>query len=179
MRRLGITRPLLFAGLAVVAVAAAAATSCDVYTRASFDLPVGADYRVRTYRVRTPLRIAGETAREMGPHPSRAEPVGADRGYETWLVREDRRLVQVFDGIPRPAAARNDGRFYAYLASGGSPVLRVVRVRDGHAVAYAVPRPAYVFWEAPDLVRLVERDPAGAITFLHEIRVDPAFLAGG
>lgn len=95
------------------------------------------------------------------------------------LVREDRRLVRVFDGIPRPAAARDDGRFYADFASGGSPVLRVVHARDGHAVTDAVPRPAYVFWEPPDVVRLIERDPAGAITFLHEIRGDPAFLAGG
>ena len=174
-----ITRPLLLGGLAAAGAAVAAATSCDVYTRASVDLPVGADYRVRTYRVRTPLRIAGESMRDMGPHPSRAEPVGTDRGYETWLVRDERRVVRVFDGIPRPAAARDDGHFYAYLTAGANPLLRVVRVRDGQTATYEVPRQAYVFWEAPDVVRIIERSPAGAVTFLHEIRLDPALLAGG
>ena len=76
----------------------------------------------------------------MGPHPSLAEPSGAHPGYETWLVRSERRVVQV---------------------------------------SAEVPRRAYVFWEAPDVVRLVERDPGGAITFLHEVRLEPAFLATG
>ena len=175
-----ITRPVVLGGLAAVGLTvAAAATSCQVYTKASFDVPVGADYRVRAYQVRTPLRIAGETAREMGPHPSMAEPPGARPGYETWLVQGQRRIVRVFEGIPRPAAAREDGRFYAYLAPGSGPLLRVVRVRDGREVAHEVPRQAYVFWEGSGVVRLVERDPSGAITFLHEIRLEPAFLAGG
>ena len=175
-----ITRPVVLGGLAAVGLTvAAAATSCQVYTKASFDLLVGADYRVRTYQVRTPLRIAGETVREMGPHPSMAEPPGASPGYETWLVEGDRRIVRVFEGIPRPAAAREDGRFYAYLASDSGPLLRVVRVRDGRVVAHDVPRRAPVFWEGSDGVRLVERDPSGTVTFLHEIELEPAFLAGG
>jgi hypothetical protein len=175
-----ITRPVVLGGLAAVGLTlAAVATSCHVYTKASFDVPVGADYRVRTYQVRTPLRIAGETARGMGPHPSMAEPPGAEPGYETWLVQGERRVVRVFEGIPRSAAAREDGRFYAYLAPGSGPLLRVVRVRDGRVVSYDVPRQAYVFWEGPGLVRLVDRDPAGTVTFLHEIQLEAAFLADG
>jgi hypothetical protein len=175
-----ISRPVVLGGLAAVGLTVAvAATSCQVYTKASFDVLVGADYRVRTYQVRTPLRIAGETVRDMGPHPSMAEPAGASPGYETWLVQGERRIVRVFEGIPRPAAAREDGRFYAYLASDTSPLLRVVRVRDGRVVAYEVSRRAYVFWEGSNEVRLVERDPAGTVTFLHQIHLEPGFLAGG
>ncbi len=169
----------MLGGVATALAVAAAAASCQVYTKASFDLPVGAGYRVRTYHVRTPVRIAGETVREMGPHPSRAEPVGTDHGYETWLVQGERRVVRVLDDPPRPAAAREDGRFYAYLAASARPLLRVVRVRDGRVLEYEVPRPAYVFWEGTDVVRLVERDPAGAVTFLHEVRLEPGFLAEG
>ena len=169
----------MLVGVAAVLAAAVAVASCQVYTKASFDMPVGAGYSVRTYQVRTPLRIAGETAREMGPHPSRAEPPGAHPGYETWLVQAERRVVQVSADVPRPAAVREDGRFYAYLVPGSRPLLRVVRLRDGRTLEREVPRPAYVFWEAPDVVRLVDRDPGGAITFLLEVRLEPAFLASG
>lgn len=174
-----ITRPVVLGGLAAVGLTVAAATSCHVYTKASFDVLVGADYRVRTYQVRTPLRIAGEAVRDMGPHPSMAEPPGASPAYETWLVQGERRIVRVFDGITRPAAAREDGRFYAYLASDSGPLLRVVRVRDGRVVAYEVPRRAHVFWEGSDGVRLVERDPGGTVTFQHQVQLEPAFLTGG
>jgi hypothetical protein len=170
-------RTLVLVGLAAVVVAAVAVASCQVYTKASFDMPIGAGYHVRTYQVRTPLRIAGETAREMGPHPSRAEPPGAHLGYETWLVQAERRVVQVSAEVPRPAAVREDGRFYAYLVPDSRRLLRVVRLRDGRTLEHVVPRHAYVFWEEPDVVRLVERDPSGAITFLHEVRLEPSFLA--
>ena len=115
----------------------------------------------------------------MGPHPSLAEPSGAHPGYETWLVRSERRVVQVSAEVPRPAAVREDGRFHAYLVPSPRPLLRVVRLSDGRTPEREVPRPAYVFWKAPDVVRLVERDPGGAITFLHEVRLEPAFLATG
>jgi hypothetical protein len=114
----------------------------------------------------------------MGPHPTAAGRT-VDRRYETWLVQGERRVARVVEDIPHPAAARDDGRFYAHLAPGSGPVLRVVRVRDGQAVTYDVPRRAPVFWDGPDVVRLVERDRGVAVTFLHEIRLDPAFLAGG
>jgi hypothetical protein len=176
MRR---TRPFVLGGLAAAALAAVvAATSCHVYTRASFDVQVGADYRVRTYQLRTPLGIAGETMGSLGPHPTAAGRT-VDRRYETWLVQGERRVARVVEDIGHPAAARDDGRFYAYLAPGADPVLRVVRVRDGQTVTYDVSRRAPVFWEGPDVVRLVERDRGVAVTFLHEIRLEPAFLAGG
>jgi hypothetical protein len=170
-------RGLALGGIAAALAGVVAVSSCQVYTRASFDLPVGAGYSVRAYHVRSPLRIAGETTREMGPHPSRAEPPGTDHGYETWLVQAERRVVRVSPNVPRPAAVREDGRFYAYLAEDARPLLRVVRVRDGRTREYEVPRWAYVFWEEAGLVRLVERDPRGAITFLHEVRLEAAFLA--
>jgi hypothetical protein len=78
MRR---TRPFVLGGLAAAALAAVvAATSCHVYTRASSDVQVGADYRVRTYQLRTPLGIAGETLGSMGPHPTAAGRT-VDRRY--------------------------------------------------------------------------------------------------
>lgn len=172
-------RAFVLGGLAAGLAAAVGVTSCQVYTKASFDVAVGAGYRVRTYHVRTPLRIAGETVRDMGPHPSMAQAPEADHGYETWLVQGERRVVRVFAGVPRPAAGREDGRFYAYLAAAAGPLLRVVRVRDGRTLVYEVPRWAYVFREGPDVVRLVERDPAGTVTLLHEIRLEAAFLADG
>jgi hypothetical protein len=170
-------RMLVLVGALTTLAAAVAAASCQVYTRASFDVDVGAGYRVRTYRVRTPLRIAGDTASTMGPHPTANPGWGTDGGYETWLVRDERRVVRVSGQVPRPAAVRADGRFYAYLAPDARPLLRVVRVRDGRAVEHGVPREAYVFWEGTDAVRLVDRDPRGAITFQHEVRLEAAFLA--
>jgi hypothetical protein len=173
-----VTRRVVLTGLAGTALATAAAvTSCQVYTKASYDVGAGADYRVRTYQLRTPLRIAGETLGSSGPHPTAAGR-NADRRYETWLVQGERRVVRVFEGN-HPAAARDDGRFYAYLAPGDVPLLRVVRVRDGQTVQYDVPRHAPVFWEGRDVVRLVERDRGVTITFVHEIRLEPAFVAGG
>ena len=172
-------RALVLVGVTVVVAAAVAVTSCHVYTKASTDLPVGAGYAVRAYHIRTPLRIAGETARGAGPHPSYAEPSGRDLGYETWLVQGERRVAQVSAEVPRPAAVRPDGRFYAYLAHDPPARLRVVRVSDGQRRDYPVPRHAYVFWEEPGVVRLVERDPSGAVTFLHEVRPDPGFLSTG
>jgi hypothetical protein len=168
------TRVLVLGGAAMVLVAAVAATSCRVHSRASVDVRVGADYRVRTYAVRTPAEIVGETVRDMG-HGSKGDPAV----YETWLVQGERRVVRVRDDVAHPAAAREDGRFYAYLAATDRPLLRVVRVRDGRTVEYEVPRLVPVFWEGADVVRLVEREGGVAIIFLHEIRLDPAFLSGG
>jgi hypothetical protein len=105
---------------------------------------VGADYRVRAYAVRTPVRIVGETVRDMG-YGSGVEPVE----HETWLVQGKRRVVRVRDHVVHPTAARVDGRW------------------------------APVFWEGADVVRLVERDRGVAITFLHEVRIEPAFLSDG
>ena len=132
---------------------------------------------MRAYAVRTPLRIAGENARDMG-HGS-GSPGGTHYGYETWLVQGERRVVRVRDDVGHPAAARDDGRFYAYLAATDRPLLRVVRVGDGRTAEYEVPRWAPVFWEGTDVVRLVERDRGVTITFLHEVRLEPAFLSGG
>jgi hypothetical protein len=55
----------------------------------------------------------------------------------------------------------------------------VVRVGDGRTLEYEVPRWAYVFWEESGVVRLVERDQRGTVTFLHEVWLEPAFLANG
>ena len=66
------------------------------------------------YAVRTPVRIVGENV-QMG-HRERA-PRGTHDGYETWLVQGERRVVRVNDDVVHPAAAREDGRFYAYLAA--------------------------------------------------------------
>jgi hypothetical protein len=52
-------------------------------------------------------------------------------------------------------------------------------VRDGQTVQYAVPRHAPVFWEGRDVVRLVERDRGVTVIFLHEVRLEPAFVAEG
>ena len=172
-------RMLVLGGCVSALAVAVAVTSCQVYTKASFDLAVGAGHSVRTYHIRTPLPIAGEAVRDMGPHPSRAEPPGRDHGYETWLVQADRRVVRVSAHIDRPAAVREDGRFYAYLVPGPRPLLRVVRVQDGRTLEFEVPRRAYVFWEEPGVVRLLERDPRGTVTFLHEVGLEPAFLANG
>jgi hypothetical protein len=161
-------------GVAMVLAAAVAASSCRVHSKAFLDAPVGADYRVMAYEVRTPTRIVGETMR-MGSHGGGAEP----REYETWLVQGERRVVRVSDRVGHPAAARADGRFYAYLAPADRPLLRVVRVGDGRTLEYEVPRWAPVFWEGADVVRLVERDRGVTITFLHEVRLEPAFLSGG
>ena len=88
-------------------------------------------------------------------------------------------MVRVKDDVVHPAAAREDGRFYAYLAATDRPLLRVVRVRDGRTLEYEVPRWAPVFWEGADVVRLVERDRGVTITFLHEVRLEAAFLSDG
>jgi hypothetical protein len=165
---------LLLGGVVLVLAAAVAATSCQVYSKAYPVAQVGADYSVRVYQLRTPTRIVGETMRS-GSHGGSTEP----REYETWLVQGERRVVRVKYDVPHPAAAREDGRFYAYLADADRPLLRVVRVHDGRTMEYEVPRWAPVFWEGADVVRLVERDRGVTVTFLHEVRLQPAFLSGG
>jgi hypothetical protein len=82
-------RTLVLIGVAAVLAVAVAVPSCQFYTKASFDMPVGAGYSVRTYHIRTPLRIAGETIRDTRPHPSAASPPGVDHGSETWLVQAE------------------------------------------------------------------------------------------
>jgi hypothetical protein len=170
---LRITRALVVGGIVLVLAAAVAALSCRVYSGAYVDARVGADYSVRGYQVRTPSRIVGETMR-TGSHGGGAEPAE----HETWLVQGESRVARVSDRVGHPAAAREDGRFYAYLAPTDRPLLRVVRVSDGRTREYEVPRWAPVFWEGADVVRLVERDRGVTITFLHEIRLEPAFLSG-
>jgi hypothetical protein len=45
---------LVLGGVVAALAVAVAVTSCQVYTKASFDVPVGAGYSVRTYHVRRP-----------------------------------------------------------------------------------------------------------------------------
>lgn len=165
---------VLLGGVVLVLAAAVAATSCQVYSKGVSVARVGADYSVKLYERRTPTRIVRDTMR-LGWHSGSTEP----RVYETWLVQGERRVVRVKYDVPHPAAAREDGRFYAYLADADRPLLRVVRVRDGRRLEYQVSRWAPVFWEGADVVRLVERDRGLTVAFLHEVRLEPAFLSGG
>ena len=81
-----LTRVLVLGGVATVLVAAVAATSCRVHTKASSDVRVGADYRVRAYAVRTPLRIAGENVRDWAT--GAAPPPGRTTGTRPGSSRE-------------------------------------------------------------------------------------------
>jgi len=118
-------------------------------------------YTVRTFRLRSPLRVFSDSLNFM-PHSAPGPELGTDQGYATYLLKDGKRIVQVRRQLPSaPATLRGDGAFYAYYPPGPDPELVVVRVSDGKRLSFELEEWGYLRWAMDDQVVVWRKGPSG------------------